>query len=146
MDWTQMCSGYLNILEVSTFCFQFWLSKIQLCCSQFVMSILKVWDFNGRLSIFTSCFKVFTFLLEFIYKKIFTIYIESCRVLLVSGVDSCKLYCRADTSSNYYLLSSTVVDGTACGPGTFNKCVGGNCVPAGCDHQLYSNIKLGIYW
>lgn len=62
---------------------------------------------------------------------------------LVSEGDACKLYCRVDYSSNYYLLASTVVDGTPCTADSFDKCVAGTCVAAGCDHQLDSTVKLG---
>ena len=61
----------------------------------------------------------------------------------VSEGDACKLYCRVDYSSNYYLLSSSVVDGTPCTADSFDKCVAGTCVTAGCDHQLDSTVKLG---
>jgi hypothetical protein len=46
-------------------------------------------------------------------------------------------------SSAYYLLSSTVVDGSKCGADTFDTCVSGQCVPAGCDHVLGSGAQLG---
>ena len=36
---------------------------------------------------------------------------------LVSSEETCKLYCRADGTSNYYLLDTSVVDGTVCTPG-----------------------------
>ena len=61
----------------------------------------------------------------------------------VTSEDACKLYCRVEFSSNYYLLDSSVVDGTPCTPDTFDKCVAGTCVEAGCDHQLGSTAKLG---
>ncbi|GAB6020024.1 hypothetical protein CHUAL_002773 [Chamberlinius hualienensis] len=54
----------------------------------------------------------------------------------------CKLYCRVATSSDYYVLKDKVVDGTPCGLDTFDICVNGQCMPAGCDHKLYSKMKL----
>jgi len=62
----------------------------------------------------------------------------------ISEDDACKLYCRVEHSSNYYLLASSVVDGTPCTPHSFHKCVAGTCVPAGCDHQLDSPAKLDM--
>ena len=61
----------------------------------------------------------------------------------VGAEDKCKLYCRVDYSSAYYLLASAVADGTSCGIDTFDKCVEGQCVPAGCDHVLGSSAELG---
>ena len=46
-------------------------------------------------------------------------------------------------SSAYYLLAASVSDGTPCGVDTFNKCIGGQCVKAGCDHKLSSEARLG---
>ena len=39
----------------------------------------------------------------------------------VSAEDQCKLYCRVEYSSAYYLLASAVADGTSCGRDTFHK-------------------------
>ena len=39
--------------------------------------------------------------------------------------DQCKLYCRVEYSSAYYLLAASVADGTPCGVDTFNKCIAG---------------------
>jgi len=36
------------------------------------------------------------------------------------------------------------VDGTPCGPDTFDMCVNGICKPAGCNHMLGSSMQLGI--
>ena len=69
--------------------------------------------------------------------------LENCFFRAVRGSDQCKLFCRVQSSSAYYLLSSTVVDGTKCGADTFDACVNGQCVPAGCDHVLGSGMKLG---
>ena len=62
----------------------------------------------------------------------------------VRGSDRCKLFCRVQDSSTYYLLGASVVDGTLCGADTFDACVYGQCVPAGCDHVLGSGMKLGM--
>ena len=56
--------------------------------------------------------------------------------------DKCKLYCRVEFSNAYYLLSSAVEDGTPCTVDSYDMCVGGQCVQAGCDHILGSNAKL----
>ena len=61
----------------------------------------------------------------------------------VRGSDRCKLFCRVQDSSTYYLLGASVVDGTQCGADTFDACVAGQCVAAGCDHVLGSGMKLG---
>ena len=64
-------------------------------------------------------------------------------VFKVGSSDKCKLYCRVEYSSAYYLLASSVVDGTPCGVDTYDMCVGGECVSAGCDHVLGSSARLG---
>ncbi|XP_078339581.1 A disintegrin and metalloproteinase with thrombospondin motifs 9-like isoform X1 [Crassostrea virginica] len=56
--------------------------------------------------------------------------------------DACKLYCRASASSAYYLLKDKVVDGTKCGPDTFDMCVNGICQKAGCDNKLGSSLVV----
>lgn len=66
-------------------------------------------------------------------------------ILKVSGPDQCKLFCRIEHSSAYYLLSSSVIDGTPCGTDTFHTCVDGQCIPAGCDRVLHSNKTQGTY-
>ena len=43
----------------------------------------------------------------------------------ISEEDQCKLYCRVEYSSAYYLLAASVADGTPCGVDTFNKCIAG---------------------
>ncbi|XP_026471997.1 A disintegrin and metalloproteinase with thrombospondin motifs 9-like [Ctenocephalides felis] len=60
----------------------------------------------------------------------------------VSVNDRCKLYCRVQNSSRYFLLKDKVVDGTRCSPDSFNKCVNGICKKAGCDNKLDSDMKL----
>ncbi|GFY39610.1 a disintegrin and metalloproteinase with thrombospondin motifs 9 [Trichonephila inaurata madagascariensis] len=57
----------------------------------------------------------------------------------VEPEDSCKLYCRAARSSAYFLLKERVIDGTTCGPETYDICINGKCMAAGCDHKLYSD-------
>ena len=42
-------------------------------------------------------------------------------VLVVTSEDQCKLYCRVEYSSAYYLLAASVEDGTPCGKDTFHK-------------------------
>ncbi|MED6240052.1 A disintegrin and metalloproteinase with thrombospondin motifs 9 [Ataeniobius toweri] len=47
----------------------------------------------------------------------------------------------------YYQLKDRVVDGTLCGPDTYDICVQGLCRQAGCDHVLNSkarNDKCGV--
>lgn len=64
---------------------------------------------------------------------------------LVSLDERCKLYCRDSQNILYYSLMDKVVDGTVCGPNTFDICVNGICQPAGCDHILNSKKQLGIF-
>ncbi|KAJ6633267.1 A disintegrin and metalloproteinase with thrombospondin motifs 9 [Pseudolycoriella hygida] len=56
--------------------------------------------------------------------------------------DECKLYCRVEKTSNYFLLKDKVIDGTSCTHDSFNKCVNGVCRIAGCDNELSSNATL----
>ncbi|XP_071745117.1 A disintegrin and metalloproteinase with thrombospondin motifs 9 isoform X2 [Lepeophtheirus salmonis] len=60
----------------------------------------------------------------------------------IKGTDRCKLYCRVEDSSAYYLLATSVEEGTPCAPDTFHMCVSGQCIPAGCDHILGSDMAL----
>ncbi|XP_075230362.1 ADAM metallopeptidase with thrombospondin type 1 motif A isoform X2 [Lycorma delicatula] len=60
----------------------------------------------------------------------------------IGADDRCKLYCRVLHSSSYYLLKEKVVDGTVCGPDTFDICVNGVCRPAGCNHHLGSSSQF----
>ncbi|XP_046582334.1 A disintegrin and metalloproteinase with thrombospondin motifs 9-like [Haliotis rubra] len=55
--------------------------------------------------------------------------------------DSCKLYCQAESTSSFYQLAETVIDGTKCRPDTDDICVNGKCRRAGCDNRLGSNMK-----
>lgn len=41
--------------------------------------------------------------------------------------DRCKLFCRVAGTTAYYQLKDRVIDGTACGPDTFDICVQGLC-------------------
>ncbi|XP_053497011.1 A disintegrin and metalloproteinase with thrombospondin motifs 20 [Ictalurus furcatus] len=61
--------------------------------------------------------------------------------------DRCKLFCRVAGTMSYYQLKDRVVDGTPCGPDTYDICVQGLCRQAGCDHVLNSkarNDKCGV--
>ncbi|XP_057185517.1 A disintegrin and metalloproteinase with thrombospondin motifs 20 isoform X2 [Triplophysa rosa] len=61
--------------------------------------------------------------------------------------DRCKLFCRVAGTMAYYQLRDRVVDGTPCGPDTYDICVQGLCRQAGCDHILNSkarNDKCGV--
>ncbi|XP_047238951.1 A disintegrin and metalloproteinase with thrombospondin motifs 20-like [Girardinichthys multiradiatus] len=61
--------------------------------------------------------------------------------------DRCKLFCRVAGTMAYYQLKDRVVDGTLCGPDTYDICVQGLCRQAGCDHVLNSkarNDKCGV--
>ncbi|XP_035211737.1 A disintegrin and metalloproteinase with thrombospondin motifs 9-like isoform X2 [Stegodyphus dumicola] len=55
--------------------------------------------------------------------------------------DRCKLYCLANATAAYFLLKEKVIDGTTCGADTFDICINGKCMPAGCDHVLYSEAR-----
>lgn len=66
-------------------------------------------------------------------------------VVSVGAEDRCKLYCRVSVSSAYYLLKEKVIDGTVCGPDTYDICVNGICRTAGCDHVLGSVKQLGAF-
>lgn len=58
--------------------------------------------------------------------------------------DECKLYCRLEKTSTYFALANRVIDGTPCSYHTFDKCINGLCVPAGCDNELYSTAELDM--
>ncbi|XP_031421068.1 A disintegrin and metalloproteinase with thrombospondin motifs 20 [Clupea harengus] len=61
--------------------------------------------------------------------------------------DRCKLFCRVAGTMAYYPLKDRVIDGTPCGPDTYDICVQGLCRQAGCDHVLNSkarNDKCGV--
>ncbi|KAJ9583136.1 hypothetical protein L9F63_022515, partial [Diploptera punctata] len=58
--------------------------------------------------------------------------------------EQCKLYCRVLGTGAYYPLKEKVVDGTPCGPDTFDMCVNGICRQAGCNHILGSTMKLDM--
>ncbi|CAJ0568740.1 unnamed protein product, partial [Mesorhabditis spiculigera] len=59
----------------------------------------------------------------------------------VAPNERCKLYCRIETVSAYYLLKPKVVDGTPCDQNGDDLCVDGACRKAGCDHVLGSNVE-----
>ncbi|XP_032029641.1 A disintegrin and metalloproteinase with thrombospondin motifs 20 [Hylobates moloch] len=56
--------------------------------------------------------------------------------------DRCKLYCQAAGTNDFYLLKDMVEDGTPCGTETYDICVQGQCMAAGCDHVLNSSAKI----
>lgn len=58
--------------------------------------------------------------------------------------DECKLYCRLEQTSTYFALATRVIDGTPCSYHTFDKCINGQCVQAGCDNELYSTAELDM--
>ncbi|KAK1787800.1 hypothetical protein P4O66_016285 [Electrophorus voltai] len=60
----------------------------------------------------------------------------------VSPRDRCKLFCRAKHSNEFKVFEAKVVDGTTCGPDTTSICVQGQCIKAGCDQVIGSNLKL----
>lgn len=64
-------------------------------------------------------------------------------LLAVSTNDECKLYCRVNKNTLYFLLKHKVKDGTPCNQDGFDKCVNGHCHQAGCDNILYSTAVLG---
>lgn len=57
--------------------------------------------------------------------------------------EQCKLYCRVQGTSNYFMLKDKVIDGTKCSIDSFDICINGRCVVAGCDNRMGSNAKLG---
>lgn len=58
--------------------------------------------------------------------------------------DECKLFCRLEQSSTYFELKNRVIDGTPCSYHTFDKCINGECIPAGCDNELYSTAEVDM--
>lgn len=40
--------------------------------------------------------------------------------------------------------SRNLIPGTKCGNDTFDMCLDGECIPAGCDHVLYSDAKVDV--
>lgn len=58
--------------------------------------------------------------------------------------DECKLFCRLEETSSYFELANRVIDGTSCSYNTFDKCINGVCVPAGCDNELYSTAEVDM--
>ncbi|XP_076130734.1 A disintegrin and metalloproteinase with thrombospondin motifs 8 [Alosa pseudoharengus] len=60
----------------------------------------------------------------------------------VSPRDRCKLFCRAKGSSEFKVFEPKVIDGTTCGPDTTSICVQGQCIKAGCDQVIGSNLRF----
>lgn len=58
--------------------------------------------------------------------------------------DECKLFCRVEKSATYFEMKDRVIDGTPCSYHTFDKCINGECIPAGCDNELYSTAELDM--
>ncbi|XP_035895635.1 A disintegrin and metalloproteinase with thrombospondin motifs 9 isoform X4 [Anopheles stephensi] len=58
--------------------------------------------------------------------------------------DQCKLMCRAQDKSLYFMLREKVIDGTPCTfpEDSFDMCINGQCRKAGCDYVLNSDAKL----
>uniref|UniRef100_A0A182NLF3 GON domain-containing protein n=1 Tax=Anopheles dirus TaxID=7168 RepID=A0A182NLF3_9DIPT len=58
--------------------------------------------------------------------------------------DQCKLFCRVQDKSIYFMLREKVIDGTPCTfpEDSFDMCVNGQCRKAGCDYVLNSDAKL----
>lgn len=57
-----------------------------------------------------------------------------------SAEDSCKLYCRVESTDAYFLLKNKAADGTDCLE--TGKCINGRCVETGCDQMINSEKKL----
>ncbi|XP_029407527.2 A disintegrin and metalloproteinase with thrombospondin motifs 9 isoform X2 [Bactrocera dorsalis] len=60
----------------------------------------------------------------------------------LSSAEKCKLFCRLEDNSAYFMLADKVKDGTTCSLDSFDKCVNGICRPAGCDNELNSLAKI----
>ncbi|XP_040175040.1 A disintegrin and metalloproteinase with thrombospondin motifs 9-like [Anopheles arabiensis] len=58
--------------------------------------------------------------------------------------DQCKLLCRVQDKSLYFMLKEKVIDGTPCTfpEDSFDMCINGQCRKAGCDYVLNSDAKL----
>ncbi|XP_052863220.1 A disintegrin and metalloproteinase with thrombospondin motifs 9 [Anopheles cruzii] len=58
--------------------------------------------------------------------------------------EQCKLYCRVQDRSLYFMLREKVIDGTPCTfpEDSFDMCINGQCRKAGCDYVLDSDAKL----
>lgn len=55
--------------------------------------------------------------------------------------DVCALYCESNSGESHK-LKSRVIDGTPCSPESFDICVNGKCLMAGCDRILGSNLRI----
>lgn len=51
--------------------------------------------------------------------------------------DRCKLFCRVAGTTAYYQLKDRVIDGTPCGPDTYDICVQGLC-------RVYLSVSLSL--
>ncbi|KAL4636310.1 A disintegrin and metalloproteinase with thrombospondin motifs 1-like [Arapaima gigas] len=60
----------------------------------------------------------------------------------VSPKDRCKLVCRAKGTGYFFVLKPKVADGTPCSPDSTSVCVQGQCVKAGCDRVIGSNVRF----
>lgn len=59
-------------------------------------------------------------------------------LFVVQAEDVCKLYCADSSSGRYFPLKPRVIDGTPCTPDSYDLCVNGRCMAAGCDRILGS--------
>ncbi|KAM4662978.1 ADAMTS-like protein 4 isoform 2-T2 [Discoglossus pictus] len=62
----------------------------------------------------------------------------------VRGNQRCELNCRPIGYRFYVRHTEKVQDGTPCEPGSFDVCVGGQCLSPGCDGILGSNSTLDV--
>ncbi|OTF83945.1 A disintegrin and metalloproteinase with thrombospondin motifs family protein, partial [Euroglyphus maynei] len=59
----------------------------------------------------------------------------------IPSSDVCALYCESNSGESHK-LKSRVIDGTPCTPESFDICVNGKCLMAGCDRILGSNRRV----
>lgn len=50
--------------------------------------------------------------------------------------------CKPSDRSNFAVLGPKVIDGTKCGPDSFDICVNGLCMSGGCDNILNSKKTM----
>eukprot|EP00794_Sanderia_malayensis_P013790 gene13790-15233_t len=53
----------------------------------------------------------------------------------------CSLVCQSEKHRFYALMSLHAADGTACRPGSYDRCIGGRCQKVGCDGVIGSRLK-----